>query len=124
MAYKFYTDHNKHTAEKQAYAAYMIVSSYYHHAFCRNPFLLARLGLHYREAGVGEQEKMELQMIEEMEKIAVTCREVLACMNCEVTISRRWSVGKEGYELCFETGFECIRVVINGKKKPEIRLER
>lgn len=112
MAYRF-VEKEKHTQEEMAFIVYMIVSSYFHKATCRNPIMAKRLYLYYREMSEKLQESKERQVIREAEKIFKEDADLLHMMNCEVVIRK----SGETYLLDFLTGFEQVHTEIDRKGK-------
>ena len=112
MAYRF-VEKEKHTQEEMAFIVYMIVSSYFHKAACRNQFMVERLHLYYSEMNVKLQESKEQQVIREAEKIFKEEANLLCMMNCEVVIRRSGEI----YQMDFLTGFEQVHAEIDRKGK-------
>lgn len=110
MAYKF-TEKTSNIQQQTTYVLYMILSSYFHKSICNTKVLETSLRLHYREMTGGRQEKLEQQVITEVERKLNNLLPLFAEMNCEVSIHR-----KEGnYYLEFETGFESVSAVVDRK---------
>ncbi len=58
-----FTEKRKTIQEAAAYAAYMIVGSYFNKEKCRNQLAVDRLYLYYKEQGANKQEMLEAGII-------------------------------------------------------------
>lgn len=117
MAYKF-VEKRKTTQEEMAYIVYMMVSSYFHQAKCRNQRTADMLYLYYAEMNGTTQAAKEQKIIAQAETVLEAYENVLSVMNCEVLINF-----KEGsYVLDFITGFERIHAEVNRQGGCEIQI--
>lgn len=117
MAYKF-TEKTNNKQQQTTYVLYMIISSYFHKSICRTKVLETSLHLHYREMAGGRQEALEEKVIADTERELKKMLSVLEEMNCEVSIRRE----DGNYYLKFDTGFESVTAVVDGKGKYRIQL--
>ena len=108
MTYRF-TEKGKTIQEAAAYAAYMIVGSYFNKEICRNWFAVDRLYLYYKEQGAKKQEMLEAGIIAHADRMLRQYEDILAVMNCESKIC----VKSGRYLIDFLTGFERVHAEVD-----------
>lgn len=118
MAYNFIE--KRETRQKAAaFAAYMIIGSYFNKETCRNQFIVDNLYLYYKEQGIKNQELMESNVITQAERILKKYEALLALMNCESLIHI-----KDGrYKIDFLIGFESVHVEVDKRGRFEIQVK-
>ena len=108
MAYQF-VEKKKHPQEQMAFIVYMILSSYFHKAVCRDAVMAERLYLYYKDLSEKSQWYKEEKVIKAAQKVLGSYEKLFAQMNCEVRIRKR----KECYRIDLITGFEQVRAEID-----------
>ena len=111
-----FTEKRKTIQEAAAYAAYMIVGSYFNKEKCRNQLAVDRLYLYYKELGANKQEMMEACIIAQAGKVLKRYEDILSVMNCESKIR----VENGRYLIDFLTGFEHVHTEVDQRGKSEI----
>ena len=92
-----------------AYAAYMIVSSYYKKCVVKNTYEEKHLFLHYKELPEIQQIAAESNVLQQMEALSKNLTDTLRNMYCEVNFTKDDS----DYIISFTTGgFESLKVQI------------